>query len=71
MNGTTEIYKLSLADVIGDKRVSWVSPIEVPGGTSLVFQVNCSGANDISGNCTTSMLVSGRMVPATPVAPAG
>ena len=71
MNGTTEIYKLSLGDVIGDKRVSWVSPIEVPGGTSLVFQVNCSGANDISGNCTTSMLVSGRMVPAAPVAPAG
>ncbi len=71
MNGTTEIYKLSLADVIGDKRVSWVSPIEVPGGTSLVFQVNCSGANDVSGNCTTSMLVSGRMVPATPATPAG
>ncbi len=71
MNGTTEIYKLSLGDVIGDKRVSWVSPIEVPGGTSLVFQVNCSGANDPSGNCTTSMLVSGRMVPAAPVAPAG
>ena len=71
MNGTTEIYKLSLGDVIGDKRVSWVSPIEVPGGTSLVFQVNCSGANDISGNCTTSMLVSGRMVPAAPVTPAG
>ncbi|MDP9463555.1 MAG: hypothetical protein M3P52_02935 [Actinomycetota bacterium] len=64
MNGATEIYKLSLADVIGDKRVSWVSPIEVPGGTALVFEVICSGANDISGTCTTSMLVSGRMVSA-------
>ena len=39
MNGSTPIYKLSLNDVIGDKRVSWVSPIEVLGGTSLVFQV--------------------------------
>jgi hypothetical protein len=71
MNGSTPIYTLSLADVLGDKRVSWVSPVEVPGGTSLVFQVNCSGANDISGNCTSSMLVSGRMVAVTPAAPAG
>ncbi len=71
MNGPIEIYKLSLADVIGDKRVSWVSPIEVPGGTALVFEVICSGANDVSGTCTTSMLVSGRMVTATPAAPAG
>jgi hypothetical protein len=66
MNGSTPIYKLSLTDVIGDKRVSWVSPIEVLGGTSLVFQVACSGGGDLSGNCTTSMLVSGRMVPTTP-----
>lgn len=71
MNGTTEIYKLSLNDVIGDKRVSWVSPIEVLGGTSLVFQVACSGGGDLSGNCTTSMLVSGRMVAVAPVIPAG
>lgn len=68
LNGTNEIYRLSLGDVIGDKRVSLVSPIEVVGGTSLVFQVVCSGANDPSGNCTTSMLVSGRMV-TTPVEP--
>ena len=66
LNGSNEIYKLSLADVLGDKRVSLVSPIEVLGGTSLVFEVNCSGANAASGTCTTSMLVSGRMVPATP-----
>jgi hypothetical protein len=71
MNGSTKIYTLPLSVVIGDKRVSWVSPIEVPGGTSLVFQINCSGANDISGNCTTSMLVSGRMVPSPVAAPAG
>ena len=71
LNGTSEIYRLALGDVIGDKRVSLVSPIEVLGGTSLVFQVVCSGANDPSGNCTTSMLVSGRMVPATPTAPSG
>jgi hypothetical protein len=66
MNNTTPIYRFSLADVLGDKRVSWVSPIEVAGGTSLVFQVSCSGANDVSGTCTSSMLVSGRMVPASP-----
>jgi hypothetical protein len=71
LNGTNEIYRISLNDVTGDKRVSWVSPIEVIGGTSLVFQVTCSGGGDLSGNCTTTMLVSGRMVPATPVVPAG
>ena len=71
LNGTNEIYPWSLTDVIGDKRVSWVSPIEVIGGTSLVFQVTCSGGGDLSGNCTTTMLVSGRMVPATPAAPGG
>ncbi len=72
MNATNEIYRFSLGDVqLGDKRVSLVSPIEVTGGTSLVFEVICSGANDPSGNCTTTMLVSGRMVPATPTAPAG
>jgi hypothetical protein len=65
MNNTSPIYRFSLADVLGDKRVSWVSPIEVAGGTSLVFQVSCSGANDVSGTCTSSMLVSGRMVPAS------
>jgi hypothetical protein len=66
LNGSNVIYTLSLADVLGVQRQSLVSPIEVLGGTSLVFEVNCSGANDPSGNCTTSMLVSGRMVPATP-----
>lgn len=71
MNGPTPIYKLSLNDVIGDKRVSWVSPIEVLGGTSLVFQVACSGGGDLSGNCTTSMLVSGRMVPTPAEVPPG
>ena len=71
-NGTNVIYTLSLADVnTGDKRVSLVSPIEVVGGTQLVLQVSCVGAGNISGVCTTSMLVSGRMVPAPPVAPAG
>ncbi|HEX2784239.1 MAG TPA: hypothetical protein VHN36_11675, partial [Ilumatobacteraceae bacterium] len=54
MNATNEIYRFSLGDVnLGDKRVSLVSPIEVTGGTSLVFEVICSGANDPSGNCTT------------------
>ncbi len=72
MNGATPIYRVSLSDVqLGDKRVSWVSPPEVIGGTSLVFQVTCNGGGDLSGNCTTSMLVSGRMIPATPPAPAG
>ena len=71
MNSTAPIYTLALGDVVGDKRVSLVSPIEVLGGTQLVFQVACSGGGDLSGNCTTSMLVSGRMVPAVPVAPAG
>jgi hypothetical protein len=70
MIGTTPIYRVSLTDVLGDKRASFVSPIEVPGGSTLVFEVNCSGANDASGTCTTAMLVSGRMVPATS-APAG
>jgi hypothetical protein len=72
LNGSNEIYRFSLSDVqLGDKRVSLVSPIEVIGGTSLVFQVACSGGGDLSGNCTSSMLVSGRMV-ATPVEiPAG
>ena len=65
LNGTTPIYPFVLADVQGDKRVSWVSPIEVPGGTSLVFQVTCVGPGGVaSGACTTAMLVSGRMVPA-------
>ncbi len=41
LNGTTEFYRLSLNDVqLGDKRVSWISPIEVPGGTALVFEVD-------------------------------
>ena len=72
LNATNEIYRLSLGDVqLGVARQSWVSPIEVTGGTSLVFEVICSGANDPSGNCTTSMLVSGRMVPATAATPAG
>lgn len=73
MNGTTPIYRVSLDQVIqGDKRVSWVSPIEVVGGTALVFELRCSGANDPSGNCTTAALVSGRMVPAAaPVTPTG
>ena len=73
LNGTTAIYTISLADVQGDKRVSWVSPPEVPGGTSLVFQVTCNGPGGVaSGACTASMFVSGRMVPAAPVAaPAG
>ncbi|MEP7202529.1 MAG: hypothetical protein ABI894_07970 [Ilumatobacteraceae bacterium] len=72
MNGTVPIYRLSLGDIqLGDKRVSFVSPPEVLGGTALVFQVTCNGGGDLSGNCTTTMLVSGRMVPAAPVAPAG
>jgi hypothetical protein len=73
MNGATPIYTVPLADVQGDKRVSWVSPPEVPGGTSLVFQVTCVGPGGVaSGACTAAMLVSGRMVPAAPVAaPAG
>jgi len=73
MNGTNEIYRLTMSDIQGAYRSSWVSPIEVVGGTSLVFQVTCigPGAGDVSGNCSTTMLVSGRMVPATPVAPAG
>jgi hypothetical protein len=71
-NGTSVIYTLSLADVnTGDKRVSLVSPIEVVGGTQLVLQLSCVGAGNISGVCTAAMLVSGRMVPAPPVAPAG
>jgi hypothetical protein len=73
MNGTNEIYRLTMSDIQGDKRVSLVTPIEVVGGTSLVFQVTCigPGAGDSSGNCSTTMLVSGRMVPATPTAPSG
>ncbi len=71
MNGSTPIYTLALSDVIGDKRVSLVSPIEVLGGTSLVFQIACSGGGDLSGNCTTSMLVSGRMVATAPIIPGG
>jgi hypothetical protein len=73
MNGTNVIYPISLNDIqLGDKRVSWVSPIEVAGGTSLVFQLTCSGpGGTASGNCTTTMLVSGRMVPAAPIVPAG
>ncbi|HEY4608857.1 MAG TPA: hypothetical protein VIH06_06625, partial [Ilumatobacteraceae bacterium] len=71
-NGTNVIYTLSLADVnTGDKRVSLVSPIEVVGGTQLVLQLSCVGAGNISGVCTAAMLVSGRMVPAPPAAPAG
>jgi hypothetical protein len=65
MNGANPIYTISLADVLGDKRIALVSPIEVVGGTALVFQVTCNGGGDLSGNCTTSMLVSGRMVPAS------
>jgi hypothetical protein len=73
MNGASPIYSFVLADVQGDKRASWVSPIEVVGGTSLVFQVTCVGPGGVaSGACTAAMLVSGRMVPAAPVAaPAG
>jgi hypothetical protein len=67
MNGSDVVYQFALADVLGDKRVSWVSPIEVQGGTALVFQVTCSTTGSATGNCTTSMLVSGRMVPATAV----
>ena len=65
LNGPNPIYTFSLADVNqGDKRVSLVSPIAVAGGSSLIFQVTCSGPGDPAGtgNCTTSMLVSGRMV---------
>ena len=65
LNGASPIYTFSLADVSqGDKRVSLVSPIAVAGGSSLIFQVTCSGPGDPTGtgNCTTSMLVSGRMV---------
>ncbi|MEA3184099.1 MAG: hypothetical protein QOJ74_576, partial [Ilumatobacteraceae bacterium] len=66
MSGTTELYRWSLGDVnLGDKRASWVSPIEFPGGTALVFTVTCNAAGGTSGSCTTTMLVSGRMVPAT------
>jgi hypothetical protein len=66
MNGTTELYRWSLGDVnLGDKSRSWVSPIEFPGGTALVFTVTCNAAGGTSGSCTTTMLVSGRMVPAT------
>jgi hypothetical protein len=73
LNGTAELYRVSLNDVqLGDKRVSWVSPPEVPGGTSLVFQVTCTGpGGTASGNCTTTLLVSGRMVATPPVVPAG
>ena len=73
LNGTNEIYRISLNDVnLGDKRVSWVSPPEVAGGTSLVFQVTCTGpGGTASGNCTTTMLVSGRMVITPPAVPAG
>jgi hypothetical protein len=71
MNGTTPIYPIPLNDFTGDKRVSWVSPVEVVGGTSLVFQVRCDGAGGLTGSCTTSMLVSGRMVSATQPPPAG
>jgi hypothetical protein len=68
MNGADEIYRFSLEQVgaQGDKRVSLVSPIEVQGGTALVFEVRCNLTADPSGTCTTTMLVSGRMVPATP-----
>ncbi|MEY2552958.1 MAG: hypothetical protein QOC57_818, partial [Ilumatobacteraceae bacterium] len=50
---------------LGDKRASFVSPIEFPGGTALVFTVTCNAAGGTSGSCTTTMLVSGRMVPAS------
>lgn len=66
MDGTTEVYRWSLEDVnLGDKARSWVSPIEFPGGTALVFEVVCNAAGGTTGSCTTTMLVSGRMVPAT------
>ncbi len=72
LNGANEIYRVSLNDVqLGDKRVSWVSPPEVAGGTSLVFQVTCTGPGGGSGACTTNMLVSGRMVTTPPLNPAG
>jgi hypothetical protein len=72
MNGSTPIYRVSLNDVqLGDKRVSWVSPVEVVGGTSLVFQVTCDGPGGLSGSCTASLLVSGRMVTVVPPIPAG
>lgn len=73
LNGTNEIYRISLNDVnLGDKRVSLVSAIEVAGGTSLVFQVTCTGpGGTASGNCTATMLVSGRMVTTPPASPAG
>ncbi|HEY7628511.1 MAG TPA: hypothetical protein VH761_15670 [Ilumatobacteraceae bacterium] len=66
MNGADEIYRFSLEQVgaQGDKRVSLVSPIEVQGGTALVFEVRCNLTADPSGMCTTTMLVSGRMVSA-------
>jgi hypothetical protein len=66
LSGAVRLYPFSLVDVqTGDKRVPLVSPIVIPGGTSLVFSVTCGGPGDVNvSNCTTTMLVSGRIVDA-------
>lgn len=64
LNNTTPLYQVSLDDVAGEKRVSWVSPIEVSGGTSLAFEITCDASTNSSRTCTTSILLSGRLVPA-------
>jgi hypothetical protein len=68
VNGTTQLGRWTLADINGDKKYTYVSPIVVKGGTSLVLNVLCIGVGDVggTGNCTTTMFISGRLVDAPP-----
>ena len=72
LNGTAPLWTWSLDDITqGFSRQSLVSPIVIEGGTPLVFQVTCNGDGSQTGVCAASALVSGRMVDAVPVVPAG
>lgn len=62
LNNTSELFRTALGDVVDEKQISYTSQLEVQG--SLVFQITCTVAGDPSQKCTSSIVVSGTVVPA-------
>jgi hypothetical protein len=63
LRGAEVLARWDLATVQVDRAQAYVTPIEVPAGTELSFQINCVGTADQSGACSSSLLVSGKLRP--------
>lgn len=57
------LLQWDLDNVQIDSAYPWITPVEVPAGSKLSFQVTCAGAGDGLGTCRPALLIGGKLKP--------